>query len=161
MEMNEQSYYNQLKKEQLLRGLPVTHINESDSLTYYLRLNKFGEPFIKCYMYSELKDRNDLESVYTLVEFTQGVEFEDIVNNSFLIRELLCFGVQHLAFFDSDRDYIVNAIACSEYRILDELLHHKEYKITDVPVQYPVKIHDLKVVQELLNKSLESTRMVL
>lgn len=157
MEMNEQSYYNQLNKEQLLRGLPVAHINESDSLTYYLRLNKFGDPFIKCYMYSELKDKNDLESIYTLVEFTQGVEFEDIVNNSFLIRELLCFGIQYLAFFDSSRNYIVNAIACSEYSILDELLHHKEYKITDVPVHYPVKIYDLKEVQDSINKRMIGT----
>lgn len=144
----------QINKEQLMRGLSAVHKNESESLTYYLRMNKFGEPFINCYMYSELKDRQDLTSVFTLVEFNQGVELEDITDNSFLIRELLCFGIRYLAFFGGGRDYIVNAIACSDYNVLDELIHHKNYKITDVPVEYPVKIHDLQDLQELLHEKL-------
>jgi hypothetical protein len=144
----------QENKAQLMRGLSVVHKNESESLTYHLRMNKFGEPFINCYMYSELKDRLDLGSVFTLVEFNQGVELEDITDNSFIIRELLCLGIRYLAFFGGGRDYIVNSIACSDYNILDELLHHKEFKITDVPVQYPVEIQDLQYLQDLLYEKL-------
>lgn len=135
--------------EQLLRDLPITLLVESDNLTYYLRLNKYGEPFIKCCMYSVLIDKTDVHSSYSIVEFTQGVELEDIANNSFLIREMLCFGIRHLAFFGGGRNYIINAIACSDYNILDELLK-QNFKITDVPVKYPVKIHDIQEVQNSL-----------
>ncbi|SKA98572.1 hypothetical protein SAMN05443428_1304 [Caloramator quimbayensis] len=144
----------QTNKEQLLRGLPIFHSEESAALTYNLLINDYGEPFKKCSMYSELKDSNDIGSLYSIVEFNQGVQFEDITDNSFLIRELLCFGIRYLAFFGGGRDYIVNAIACSDYNVLDELIHHKNYKITDVPVEYPVKIHDLQDLQELLHEKL-------
>lgn len=145
----------QANKEQLLRGLPIFHSEESATLTYNLLINDYGEPFKKCSMYSELKDRGDINSLYSIVEFNQGVQFEDIAdNNSYLLRELLSLGVRYLAFFNGSREFIVNAIACNDKTILDELLHKRNYKITDVPVEYPVKIHDLQDLQDLLHAKL-------
>lgn len=149
--MSEQSYY--IKD---IKGLPIIHINESDRLNYYLKLNKYDAPFIKCYMYSELKDINDQGSIYTLVQFT-AVEFKDISDNSFIIRQLLMLGIRYLVFFGSDKNYVVNAIACNDESILKELLDNKNFMITDAPVLYPVKIHDLKEVQDDLYNRLIGT----
>lgn len=135
---------NQFNKEQLMSGFPVTHIHESNSLTDLLRYGKEEEYFIKCEMYSELKDRDNIDSVYKIVEFAQGVELTDISGNNLLIKQLIERGIRYLAFFSGGRDFIVNAIACSDHSVLDELIHNKEYKITDVPIQYPVKIQDLQ-----------------
>lgn len=140
----------QANKEQLLRGLPISHSEESAALTYNLLINDYGEPFKKCSMYSELRDRGDIKSLYSIVEFNQGVQFEDIAHNSYLLRQLSCLGIRYLAFFNGSREFIVNAIACNDKAVLDELLHKRNYKITDVPVEYPVKIHDLQELQDLL-----------
>lgn len=134
-------------KKQIMQGFRSTHLNESDRLTYYLRMNKYGEPFIGCYMYSDLEDSTDINSHYQIVEFNQGVKFEDISENSFLIRELLCFGINYLAFFGGGRDYIVNGIACNNYNVLDNMLNYKKQKMTDVPIEYPVKIYDIKEIE--------------
>jgi len=121
-------------QEQLMQGFPITHIKESDSLNDLIRIGKDEAYFIKCELYSELKNKNDINSVYKMVEFTEGVELGDIYVNAFLIKKLLALGIRYLAFLGGGREFILNAIGCSDYTILDELIHHNEYKITDVPV---------------------------
>lgn len=131
----------QVNKQHLMKGFPILHTEESADLTYQLLINDFGEPFKRCSMYS----RYDLATIYKVVEFNQGVQFSDIADNAYLLSELLYLGVRYLAFFDGSREF-VNAIGCSEYGILKELVQREKYKITDVPV----KIHDLNDLDNLL-----------
>lgn len=135
---------NELNKEYLLKGFPVCHLNESKNLTYILRLNKYYKPLIKCHVYSELKNRNNPSFIYTIAEFNQGVELEDICNNPFLISDLLELGIRYIAFFSGDIQYIINGIACSDYIVLDEAIHQSKYRITDVPISNTIKIYDLQ-----------------
>lgn len=57
------------------------------------------------------KDREDIHSVYKIMEFTQSVEWTDITG---------------------------------DHTVLDDLMHHEEYKITDVPVQYNLRFKTYK-----------------
>ncbi len=101
-------------------------------------------------MHSELRDRRDITSIYQIVEFKEGVEFDNIANNSYLMRELQCLGIQYIAFFNSSREFIVNAIGCSDYNVLDEMIRSKGLEITDVPLEHPVKIFEIQELQDLL-----------
>ena len=145
----------QTNKEQLLKGFPVAHIKESDNLTYYLHINKYSEVFSKCHMYSKLKDEEmDIESAYQVVEFIQGVELGDIANNSFLLRELLCLGLKYIVYFGNSHYYIINAIAASNSSVLEDLIYKIEYRIADVPLDYPVEIMEIADLERELLKRL-------
>lgn len=128
----------QTNKEQLLQGFSILHLEESADLTYNLLIDLYGEPFKRCSLYSELKDRNKLESIYFYAEFTGGTEYEDIVNNTYLLRALLCCEIKYLIFFNSNTDFVVNAIASSEYAILNELI--QRYNFTPSEAELPCQL---------------------
>lgn len=125
-------------KEYLMLGFPILHLDESAALTYNLRINKYNEPFQRCSLYSELKDMSDPGSSNLFVEFTGGTSYFDIVNNSYLLRELLYFGIKHLVFFNSSTEFIVNAVAAREYTILNELI--QRYNFTPAEAELPCQL---------------------
>ena len=137
----------QTNKEQLLQGFSILNLEESANLTYNLLIGLYGEPFKRCSLYSELKDRSKLESIYFYVEFTGGTEYGDIANNTYLLRELLYYGIKHLVFFNSDKAFVVNAIATSELTALSELIQRYNFTPADAELQCLLEVIDLAKVE--------------
>lgn len=125
----------EVSKELLLQSFPILHSEESASITYHLLIGLYGEAFKRCILYSELQAKNNLGTRYMFVEFIGGTEYSDIANNTYLLRELLYYGIRHLVFFNGGKEFIVNAIATSELTALSELI--QRYKFTPAEAELP------------------------
>lgn len=105
--------------EYLQMGFPVMQQVESDYLTALWRITDCENSFLKkCQMYRQLENNTDLNSIYAFVEITGFIGLKDIINNCYLVSQLLVMDMQYLVF----NEEIGAALACNDCNTLKKLI---------------------------------------